>query len=104
MPTYIIKAGMTYGLMGGELLNNRYIKITNQTTNEYMELNNLLDNETIIIDTEYEIITSDMRTSGLLDLFNKNFIRLQKGKHEFLIEGNIIEFKITYQNARKFGN
>ncbi|HBN06039.1 MAG TPA: hypothetical protein DD434_09695 [Bacteroidales bacterium] len=103
-PTYIVKVGMVYGLLGETTLSNRYIKITDKTTNEYMEFNGLLDNEIITIDTEHEIITSNMRTSGLLDLFNKNFMKLQKGKHEFIIEGDIVEFKITYQNARKFGN
>ena len=103
-PVYTIKVGMVYGLLGGEILNNRYIKITDTTTNEYMELSGLLDNEIIKIDTEHEIITSDKRTSGVLDLFNKNFMRLSRGKHEFLIEGDILEFKMMYQNARKIGN
>lgn len=104
-PVYTIKAGMVYGLMGGEgILSNRYIKITNTTTNEYMELDGLLDGEVITIDTEHEIISSDMRTSGLLDLFNKNFMRLERGSHNFLIEGDILEFKILYQNCRKIGN
>lgn len=84
--------------------DNGTIKITDTTTNSIMEFNNLLLNEVLTIDTEHEIITSDKRTSGLLDLFtNINFMRLSKGTHNFKLEGNISEFKITYEVARKIG-
>ena len=46
-----------------------------------------------------------LRTSGVLDLFTyPNFMKLNRGVNNFEITGDISEFKIIYQNARKFGD
>lgn len=69
-----------------------------------MEFTGLLNGEIITIDTEHNIITSNLRTSGLLDLFtNPKFLRLKRGVHNFTITGNISKFELIYQNARVIG-
>jgi len=69
-----------------------------------MEFKGLLNGEVITIDTEHNIITSSLRTSGLLDLFvYPKFLRLKRGTHHFTITGNISQFQLLYQNARIIG-
>jgi len=107
-PTYQITVGVVNGLMKIES-TGRTIKIVNSNITDEsqntMEFIGLLDNEVLTIDTEHEIITSNMRTSGLLDLFtNINFMKLPKGNNTFTITGDIVELKINYQNGRKVGN
>jgi len=106
-PIYEIKCSSLEGLMGIES-EGRNIKIVN---NQYeddrlnvMEFTGLFNDEILQIDTEHGIITSNMRTSGVLDLFTyPNFMKLNRGTNNFLITGDIAEFKIIYQNARKLG-
>lgn len=96
-------------LMGRQLESEgRTIKIIN---NQYederlnvMEFTGLFNDEVLRIDTETGIITSNMRVSGVLDLFTyPNFMKLPRGVSNFEITGDISEFKIFYKTARKFG-
>ena len=106
-PIYEIKCSSLNGLMGLDS-DGRTIKIVN---NQYdddrlntMEFTGLFNDEILRIDTETGIITSNMRTSGVLDLFTyPNFMKLNRGTNNFIITGDISEFKIFYKNARKFG-
>ncbi len=106
-PIYEIKCSSLEGLMGIES-DGRTIKIVNNQYDDdrlnVMEFTGLFNDEILRIDTETGIITSNMRTSGVLDLFTyPNFMKLNRGTHSFLITGDISEFKIFYKNARKFG-
>jgi hypothetical protein len=88
---------------------DRTIKIVNEQYEDdrlnVMEFVNIFDNEILHIDTETGIITSNMRTSGVLDLFvYPNFMKLKRGNHNFEITGDISKFSITFVNARKIGN
>jgi len=107
-PIYEIKCSPLNGLMKLESIG-RTIKIVN---NQYednrlnvMEFVGLFDNEVLHLDTETGIITSNMRTTGVLELFTyPNFMKLERKTHNFEITGDISEFKIFYKNARKLGN
>lgn len=107
-PIYEITCASSYGLMKLES-EGKTIKILN---NQYeddrlniMEFSGLFDNEVLRIDTETGIITSNMRTSGVLDLFTyPNFMKLNRGVNNFEITGDISELKIFYKTARKFGD
>lgn len=97
-PTYIIKSNSANGTI--KIVNNQYTDIRLST----MEFKGLQNGEILTLDTEHGIITSNTRTSGLLDLFvYPNFMKLPRGSNEFAITGNISELKIVYMNARKFG-
>ena len=104
-PTYEITCHVSgRGLMGG----NRSIKIINNQYSDSrlntMEFNDLFDDEILTIDTERGIITSNMRTNGLLDLFvYPNFMKIPYGVNNFEITGDISKFKIIHKIARKFG-
>lgn len=97
-PTYIIKCNSANGTI--KIVNNQYADARLNT----MEFMGLQNGEILSLDTEYGIITSNLRTNGLLDLFvYPNFMKLPRGANEFTITGNISEFKLVYENARKFG-
>ena len=97
-PVYTIKCNSTDGTI--KIVNNQYTDVRLNT----MEFIGLQNGEILTLDTEYGIITSNLRTSGLLDLFvYPNFMKLSRGVNEFTITGNISELKLTYENARKFG-
>ena len=106
-PIYEITCKPINGLMNLES-EGRTIKIVN---NQYednrlntMEFNGVFNDEVLRIDTETGIITSNMRTSGVLDLFTyPNFMKLPRGVNNFEITGDISEFRIVYKNGRKFG-
>jgi len=107
-PIYEIKCSALYGLMGLDS-DGRTIKIVN---NQYeddrlniVEFTGLFNDEVLRIDTEHGIITSNMRTNGVLDLFTyPNFMKIPRGVNNFKITGDISEFKIFYKTARKFGD
>lgn len=81
------------------------IEIKNITTNELVKFKQLKLNEVITIDTENEIMSSDLglKVFNRLDNCPPKFITLSNGKHTFTITGNVSNFKIKYKNARKFG-
>ena len=97
-PVYIIKCNSGNGTI--KIVNNQYEDVRLNT----MEFTGLQNGEMLTIDTEHGIITSNIRTSGALELFTyPNFMKLNKGSHNFEITGNISEFKLIYQVARKIG-
>lgn len=59
-------------------------------------------NETITVDNDRQIITSD---TGLrrLSKFNKNYFRLLPGMNELTVVSGISEFTMTYSLAKKIG-
>lgn len=97
-PIYKIKCNSSNGNI--KITDNYYDDVRQST----MEFNTLLNGEVLTIDTEHCIITSNLRTNGLLDLFKYiNYMRLDKGLHTLTITGNISEFGMTYQNCRVIG-
>lgn len=97
-PKYIIKMN---ALGGTVKIQNLKFKDTNLQTMEFI---NLQANEIITIDAELGILSSNLRTNILGNFVYPNFMRLEHGSHEFIITGNVSEFKIIYQNARKIGD
>lgn len=83
--------------------NNGEITLKDTTTNEELKLINLQENEKIVVNSETLIVTSDKRLL-ILDNFNLNFMRLTEGVHNFELNGDVSNFKMTYQNARKIGD
>lgn len=97
-PVYIIKCNSANGTI--KIVNNQYEDVRLST----MEFTGLQNGEILTLDTEHGIITSNLRTNGLLDLFvYPNFMKLPRGVNEFTITGNISEFKLVYENGRKIG-
>ena len=78
------------------------IILKNTTTGEDMALKNLQDGEKITINSDTLTVISNKR-QYILDNFNLNFMRLVEGVHNFVLDGNVSELKITYQNAKKIG-
>jgi phage-related protein len=97
-PTYKFTCNLENGTI--KLVDDFYDTAIKNT----IEFTGLLNGEVLTVDTEHNIITSNLRTSGLLDLFTSpKFLRLDRGTHNFTITGNISEFKIIYQNGRVIG-
>jgi len=88
---------ITFDNFGGDFTwtnitdNNRVSSLTSMSANEVVTIKNGL-----------QIITS---STGLkrLSNFNKNFFRLLSGKNEILLNGNVVEFELSYPLAKKIG-
>jgi len=59
--------------------------------------------ETITVDCDKQIITTDIKDIYRLSNFNKNFFRLLPGTNELTLTGSISDFSMTYSFARKVG-
>jgi hypothetical protein len=97
-PTYEITCNASSGAIS--IVDDFYSTSIKNT----MAFTELLSGEVLTIDTEHNIITSDSRDTGTLDLFTSpKFLRLDRGTHNFTVTGDISQLKITYTNARVIG-
>jgi hypothetical protein len=77
------------------------IKITNTSTNEYVEITDCTVGEIITLDGDNEIIESSTNRL-ILDKWNMEFLELQDGNNNLTIEGNC-KVEITYRYPRRVG-
>lgn len=76
--------------------------ITNVTDNQATEIKNVQKNETITIDSQKEIITSNVNHDLLLNDFNLCWPRLTSGKNEYVTNVNMVII-LKYRLPRKVG-
>ena len=80
---------------------NGTISLKNNSTNEIMTLNELILDETIVINYEELSIKSD-KSPLVLSRFNKQFLSFKSGLNNLTLSGNVSEFEYSYQNAKVF--
>ena len=79
------------------------VTIENMSNNGWVtRINNLGANEIVTIDNEDEYIGTDRRPN-ILQEFNHGWLELVPGMNELRITGNVVDFEITYANARRIG-
>lgn len=83
--------------------NNGKIEITNISDNSWTtELSNMKSEEIVSMDSQREILTSNIVHSKLLNDFNLHWIRLVPDKNEFISNADIT-LKLVYRVPRKAG-
>lgn len=83
--------------------NGSTVNIINHTANDYTStFTELLPNETITIDGETKVITSNLTTLRSSN-FNKNFVRFIRGTNVLECTGDISTLTIEWENFKRLG-
>lgn len=85
--------------------NNNEVRITNLSNNaEFFQFKDLINGETISIDSDYGIIQSLTRpNSVIIDNFSGEFLMFINGLNKIQVEGQVKKIRIDYQSGRKIG-
>lgn len=95
-------SGFLYPLILISPSSSGTITITNKINNQITEIQNIQANEEITIDSQKEIISSNLNHELLLDDFNLCWPGLMPGKNEYVCSTNA-NIIVKYRSPRKVG-